>query len=306
MVREVSYRGSRGGTRLTGPAGAAAHKPAKWVLTKDHGFHPFARLEEAWRYRRLVAFFASQAFSVLYRRTRLGWIWVPLRPLIPLLMGSLIYGGLMNVPSTGVPYFLLLTVGSIPWNCFDGPWGWGSRGFEMNRDLIAKLYFPRIILPLSTMVPGFVEPTVNIAVALVAFAYYRVYDGVWYIDWSPRLLFAAPLLFVILFFAFSLSLVTALYQVRARDVRFFIGYALGFWMYLTPVIYPVTQIPIKWRWLVWFNPMAALVEEFKAAVFGWARPPSWALPLSLAEIAIVFALAFWHFHLMESQTADKV
>ena len=287
-------------------AAVAVHKPAKWVLTKDHGFHPVARVKEAWRYRRLVGFFASHAFSALYKKTQLGILWVPLRPLVPLLIGTVVYGGLMNIPSTGVPYFLLLTVGSIAWNCFDGPWGWGSRGFELNRDLITKLYFPRMILPLSTMVPGLVEPTVNIGVALAAFIYYRIHEGVWYIHWGPGLLFAPFLLLAILFFAFSLALATSLYQVRARDVRFIIGYFLGFWMYLTPVIYPVTLIPLQWRWLVWFNPMAPLVEEFRAAIFGWPRPPAWALPLALCEIAVVFTAAFWHFHVMESHTADKV
>jgi len=287
-------------------AASTAHKPAKWVLTRDHGFHPLARINEAWRYRRLVGFFASQAFHALYKRTQLGILWVPLRPLAPLLIGTVIYGGLMNVPSTGVPYFLLLTVASVAWNCFDGPWGWGSRGFELNRELITKLYFPRIILPLSTMVPGLVEPVVNIAVAALAFIYYRVHEGVWYVDVGPRLLLAPLVLATILFFAFSLALVTSLYQVRARDVRFIIGYILGFWMYLTPVIYPVTQIPEQWRWLVWFNPMAPLVEEFKSVVFGWPGPPPWALALTLAEIAVVFAAAFWHFHAMESHTADKV
>ena len=283
----------------------AVHKPSKWVLKKDHGFHPTARLEEAWRYRLLVAFFASQAFNMLYRKTQLGILWVPLRPLAPLIVGAVIYGGLMNVPSVGVPYFLMLTVGSTAWNCFDGPWMWGTRGLELHRDLITKLYFPRIILPLSTMVPGLVEPTVNLVVALLAFVYYRVYDGSWYIHWGPRLLVTPFLVLATLFFAFSLSLVTSLYQVRARDVRFMMGYALGFWMYMTPIIYPVTQIPLKWRWLVWFNPMASLVEEFKDAVFGWPRPPAWALPLALVEILVVFAAGFWHFHAMESQTADK-
>jgi lipopolysaccharide transport system permease protein len=113
------------------------------------------------------------------------------------------------------------------------------------------------------------------------------------------------LLLAILFFAFSLSLFTSIYQLRARDVRFIVGYVLGFWMYVTPVIYPVTQIPLRWRWLVWFNPMAPLVEEFKGAVFGWARPPAWALPLALVEILVAFAVGFWHFHAMESQTADN-
>jgi lipopolysaccharide transport system permease protein len=291
---------------LTSDDAAATHKTSKWVLKQDHGFHPIARFEEAWGYRLLVVFFASHAFSALYKKTQLGIIWVPLRPLAPLIVGAVIYGGLMNVPSVGVPYFLMLTVGSAAWNCFDGPWTWGTRGLELNRDLISKLYFPRIILPLSTMVPGLAEPAVNIVIAVLAFVYYRVSYGTWYVQWGPRLLFTPLLLLAILFLAFSLSLFTSVYQVRARDVRFLIGYALGFWMYITPIIYPATQIPLRWRWLMWFNPMAALVEEFKAAVFGWARPPAWALPLALAEIFVVFAAGFWHFHAMESQTADKV
>jgi lipopolysaccharide transport system permease protein len=287
-------------------AGAvASHKASKWVLKKDHGFHPTARLEEAWRYRRLVAFFSSQAFGVLYRRTQLGILWVPLRPLAPLIVGAVVYGGLMDVPSVGVPYFLMLTVGSTAWNFFDGPWAWGSRGLDFNRHLITKLYFPRIILPFSTMVPGLVEPVLNLLIALLGFIYYRVTVGVWYIHWGPRLLIAPVLVVAILLLAFSLSLFTSVYQVRARDVRFMIGYILGFWMYLTPVIYPVTQIPMKWRWLVWFNPMAPLVEAFKSATFGWPGPPSWALSVSTIEILVVFAAGFWHFHAMESQTADQ-
>src|SRR5258706_13769335 len=107
-------------------AAPAAYKPAKWVLTKDHGFHPFARFTEAWRYRRLVSFFAWQAFSALYKRTQLGILWVPLRPLAPLLMGALVYGGLIGITPPSGPYFLFLTLSSISWDIFDGAWAWGS------------------------------------------------------------------------------------------------------------------------------------------------------------------------------------
>jgi lipopolysaccharide transport system permease protein len=290
---------------VTAPAGAA-HKPAKWVLAHDHGFHAVARAREIWRYRRLIWFFSTQAFQALYKRTQLGWLWVPIRPLAPLALGAVVYSTVIGVPATGVPYFLLLLVGTIAWNCFDGPWMWGSRGLELNRHLVTKLYFPRMILPLSTMSPGLAEPVVLLGVLAVALPYYRVTDGVWYVEGGSRLLAAPAVLAAILLLAFGLSLWTSLWQARARDVRYMIGYALGFWMYLTPVIYPITLVPEEYRWLMWLNPMAPLVEAFKTAMFGGEWPPSWALTLAGAGIVAVFVSGFWYFHGKEAEAADHI
>ena len=280
--------------------------PARWVLSHDHGFHAVARAQEVWRYRRLLWFFATQAFQALYRRTHLGWLWVPIRSLAPLAVGSLVYGGLMDVPSLGVPYFLMLLVATAAWSCFDGPWTWGSRGVEMNRRLVTKLYFPRMILPLATMAPGLAEPGMLLIALAVAVPYYAVTDGMWYVAFGPRLLLLPLIMVAILLLAFGLSLWTSLWQARARDVRFGIGYLLGFWMYLTPVIYPITQVPERFRWLMWLNPMAPLVEAFKSVVFGWPEPPRWALGLSLGVIVTVLASGFWHFHAKEAETAEKI
>lgn len=277
-----------------------------WVLTAETGFHPWARLREAWSYRRLVGFFGSHAFAMLYKRTHLGILWVPLRPLAPLLIVVVFYGGLMKIPSGGVPYFLMFIVATCAWSCFDGPWMWGSRGLELHRDLMAKLYFPRIVLPLSTTVPGFVEPVVALVVAIVAVVYYRIADGVWYVVFGPQLLLAPLLLLLIVAFAFGMSLFTSPYQVRARDVRFIMGYILGFWMLLTPVIYPITVVDESWRWLMWLNPMAPPVEAFKALLLGWPAPPQWALSVSIAEVVIVLLAGTWHFLAMEAKTNDKI
>jgi len=280
--------------------------PVAWELSHDHGFHAVARAQELWRYRRLLWFFATQAFQALYRRTHLGWLWVPIRSLVPLAVGSAVYGGLMDVPSLGVPYFLMLLVGTTIWSCFDGPWTWGSRGVEMNRRLVTKLYFPRMILPLATMAPGLAEPGMMLLLLAVAIPYYALTDGMWYIAVGPRLLLAPLVMLATLMLAFGLSLWTSLWQARARDVRFGIGYLLGFWMYLTPVIYPITQVPERFRFLMWLNPMAPYVEAFKSAVFGWPAPPRWAMTLSLVVTLIVVASGFWHFHAREAETAEKI
>jgi lipopolysaccharide transport system permease protein len=212
----------------------------------------------------------------------------------------------MDVPSLGVPYFLSLLVATIPWNCFDGPWTWGSRGVEMNRRLVTKLYFPRMILPLATMAPGLAEPAMMIAMLAVVLPYYRIVDGTWYVVFGPRLLLAPLIMMACLAFAFGLALWTSLWQARARDVRFGIGYLLGFWMYLTPVIYPISQVPERFRWIMWLNPMSPLVEGFKSVVFGWPAPPGWARGLAVAVILLVIGSGFWHFHSREAETTDKI
>ena len=287
-------------------AGASGRTPSRWVLSHDHGFHAVARAREMWRYRRLLWFFATHAFRALYRRTHLGWMWVPVRSLAPLAVGTVVYGGLMEIPSSGVPYFLMLLVATLAWNCFDGPWTWGSRGVDMNRRLVTKLYFPRMILPLASMTPGLAEPGMMLGVLALTVPYYRIADGVWYVKFTPQLLLAPLILAAILLLAFGLALWTSLWQARARDVRFGIGYLLGFWMYLTPVIYPITQVPERYRQLMWLNPMAPLVEAFKSVVFGWAAPPTWAVALSLTTILLVVSTGFWHFHALEAETTDKI
>ena len=285
---------------------AAPHKPVKWVLAHDHGFHAVARAREFWHYRRLVWFFAKQAFQVLWSKTQLGWLWVPIRHLTPLIVGAVVYGSVMNIPSMGVPYFLFLIVSSLPWNCFDGPWLWGSRGIDMNRQLITKLYFPRMILPLASMSPGLAGPLVIVCVLFVSLVYYRITEGLWHVQFDTGLLVAPFILVAAMFLAFSLSLWTSLWVAQARDARYALAYVMGFWMYLTPVIYPMSRVPADYRWLMWLNPMAPIVEWFKASVFGWEWPPAWATTVAIGELLLLFALGFRYFHTREAAAADRL
>ena len=285
---------------------AAAPRKEKWVLAHDHGFHAVARTREMWRYRRLIWFFARQAFEMLYARTQLGWIWVIIRPLAPIFVGAFVYGELLSVPSLGLPYFLFLLSGSVLWNCFDGPWAWGTRGLELHRHLVTKLYFPRMILPLATMSPGFAEPLVSIGVLIAALAYYRAMDGVWYFALTPRLLLAPVVVAIVVLFAFSLSLWTSIWNARARDVRYVLGYVNGFWLYMTPVIYPATQVPEPYRWVLWLNPMATYVETFKWTLFDNPLPPPWAFAVAIGAVVAAFVAGFLHFGAMESATADAI
>jgi lipopolysaccharide transport system permease protein len=280
--------------------------PAAWVIgaDADEGFGSRAR--EVWRYRRILWFFAVKSLQALYAKTLLGPAWIFIRTLVPLGVSSFVFGSIMGVPSGGVPYFVFFLTGQVIWNFFDGPLIRGSRGIEVNRQLLTKLYVPRIILPLGSMAGGIAEPVIIAVVLAGTFVYYRVTRGIWYIDPDPRLMAAAASVLVVLAFAFSLTLWTSVWQARARDARFVLRYTVGFWLFLTPVIYPLSVVPANIRWLVQINPLTGPVETFKWAVLpGMQHSWPW-FGYSAAVTVIAFAGGVWYFTRSESVTMDKL
>jgi lipopolysaccharide transport system permease protein len=281
-------------------------EPAAWVIETDTREGFFARAREVWQYRRILWFFSVKALQSLYAKTRLGIAWPFIRTLVPLGVGSFVFGTVMQVPSGGVPYFIFYATGQLAWNCFDGPLIRASRGLEMNRQLLTKLYVPRVILPLAAMTAGLIEPVIITLVFAGALVYYRVNDDVWYVQAEPRLLAALASVLLILAFAFSLSLCTSVWQARARDARFVLRYVIGFWLYLTPVIYPVSQVPERIRWLVYLNPLTAPVETFKWAVLpGMQHSWPW-FGYSMAITVVAFLTGAWYFARSEGATMDKL
>jgi lipopolysaccharide transport system permease protein len=280
--------------------------PDTWVLEPDTGPNLGARLSEIWRYRRILGFFAGRALRSLYARTRLGWGWLLIRPLAPLVAGTLVFGGLMSVSSEGIPYFLFFLTGSIIWGFFENPLNWGTRGLELNRNLIAKLYFPRVLLPLATMAAGLVDPLVNSGVLVGTLIYYYLSGGVWYISFEPRLLLAPIAVLTVLTLALSFALALSVWQVRARDVRFGMGYVLGFWFFFTPVIYPLSRIPEAYRDLAFLNPMTGAVLTFKWALLGIEAFYPAGFGYSIACALLGLTAGAWYFVRMENRTADKV
>jgi lipopolysaccharide transport system permease protein len=281
-------------------------EPVAWVIGADTREGFFARLREVWQYRRILWFFSVKALQSLYSKTHLGVGWMFIRTLVPLGVGSFVFGSVMQVPSGGVPYFIFYTTGQLAWNCFDGPLIRASRGLDGNRQLLTKLYIPRVILPLASMTAGLIEPAIIALVFAGALVYYRANDGMWYVQADPRLLAALASVLVILAFAFSLSLWTSVWQARARDARFVLRYVIGFWLYLTPVIYPVSQVPERIRWLAYLNPLTAPVETFKWAVLpGLQQSWSW-FGYSIAVTIVAFLAGAWYFARSEGAAMDKL
>ena len=262
-----------------------------------------ARLREVWRYRRLLRFFAAKSLSKLYKRTVLGAAWIFIRPLFPLLVNTIVFGGVLGVGSHGIPYFLFINCGNALWDLFSQAVTWGTRSLELNRSFLTRIYCPRLILPIATVTPAYIYFAINLAVLAVALVYYRVTTGVLY--FTPSHLGWALLSVVLASgLALGITLWTSVPAMQARDIRFTIGYVLGFWLFLTPVLYPLT-VPAKYAWLLALNPMVAPVNGFKYGLLGISSvsPLEWII--SAVETIILVGSGLWFFGRMEAEAADK-
>lgn len=299
--------------RLFGFADAAAAEEAadrdwrsrKWVITPAReGVR--ARFEEVWRYRRILWFLARQRVRDRYEGMTLGPFWLLARPLMPILIGTFIFGGLLGVASDRVPYFLFFLTGTSCWRIFERSLLWVTRGLERVRGLVKKVYFPRIIAPIAAVSPALTEFIVLLTLLLLASIFYWFKDGVMYLQFGPRMLAAVAAVILTVFFSISVGLYTAVLQVRHRDVRYSVRYVNQFWMYATPVIYPMSQVPAKYRFLMYINPMAPLVETYKWGMLGIGEFPTKPFISSLVIMAVVFVVGLIFFYRSEAASIDKL
>ena len=299
--------------RLFGFADTAAAEEAadrdwrsrKWVIEPtQQGIR--ARIEEFWRYRRILWFLVRQRVRDRYEGMTLGPFWLLARPLAPILIGTLVFGGLLGVPSERVPYFLFFLTGTSCWRIFERSLMWVTRGLEKVRGLVKKVYFPRIIAPIAAVSPALAEFAAMLGLLLLAAIFYWFKDGVMYLQFGPRMLVAVLAIVLTVFFSISVGLFTAVLQVRHRDVRYSLRYVNQFWMYATPVIYPMSQIPRKYHFLMYINPMAPLVETYKWGMLGIGEFPAKPLATATVVMAAVFVTGVVFFYRSEAASVDRM
>ena len=290
---------------LESAAAAGGAPPKTWRIEPWHGgVRP--RLREIWSYRRLTMFFALKSLQKLYARTKLGWLWLFIRPLFPLLAKTLVFGGVLAVRSEHVPYFVLLVTASTVWELFASAVMWGTRSLELNRGLLKQLYVPRLILPVSMMSPAFFTFAIHLAVLLCAVIWYRVADGRFYVTLGPHTGWAVLACVMAVLLALAISFWTSVPALSARDVRLTLGYAVGMWVLLTPVMYPLSAVPESWRFWMMLNPMAPIVEVFKYGLLGIGVVPVRPLAISGGLILVVASGGLVFFVRKEADAADRV
>ena len=277
---------------------------APWVIEPVRA-ELFQRLREFFRYRRITWFFAVRSVKDMYEGTVLGKIWL-FRPIIPMLITSLIFGVMLGVPSDGLPYPLFFIAGGSLWMMFERSMMWVTRSLDGGKSLVKKLYFPRLVLPVSAASPAFLYFLVFLIMILLSCVYYFVRYGDWYLVIGPQLLLLPVLGLGTLLLAVSFGLFTAVWQTRAKDVRYAVRYAMRFWQFLTPVIYPLSQVPEEYRLLISLNPVTGYVETFRWALFGAGLLDLRALGMSVGLTVLIFWAGLWYFTKEEPASVDRM
>jgi lipopolysaccharide transport system permease protein len=255
---------------------------------------------ELWRYRELSYFFLLRDIKARYKQTFLGPAWAILRPFLSMVLFSAIFGGLAGIsPGSDIPYPLFVTPGVIAFGYFSSALTGSSATFLSNSGLLSKAYFPRLFAPLSAALTPIVDLLLSLTVLLGLFAYYQRLPS-WHIVFLP--LFLALIAFVALGFGLWISGIS----VRYRDVAFGLPFLLQLWQYATPVIYPLTFVPERYRWLLGLNPLTAAVNGFRWSILGQSIGSLWILAGSCAFAVVVTTTGLFAFRRTERTIVDAI
>lgn len=261
------------------------------------------QLRAVWEYRELLYFMVWRDVKVRYKQTALGVLWILLQPLLSTVVFTLLFGILLQVPSDGAPYALFALAGLLPWNYFAGSLTRSSQSLVGSAHLITKVYFPRLIIPISGVLSGLVDFMVAFGVLAVLMAVYGIVP-------TAALLYLPGFLLLAMATALGFGLWLSALNVRYRDINYLVPFLIQIWMYLTPVIYGSSLIPERFRWLLGLNPMTGVVEGFRWALLGnyldSAAAPGLLFGLSVAiSLAVLVSGAFF-FRSTERTFADII
>jgi len=266
------------------------------IQAGDRGFA--VRLRELWQFRELLYFLAWRDVKVRYTQTLLGVFWAILQPLLTMLLFAVFFGRLAHVPSGGKPYAVFAYAGLLPWIFFSSAVTSGAESLISNPDLIKKVYVPRLLIPGAAVL----ATTVDFAIALVLMVPLMMYSGIR----IPATIVLAPLLIVVMvLLALAVGSLFAALNVEYRDVRHALPFFIQLWLFVSPVIYPSSMVPPRWRPLLMLNPLTGIIEAFRASWFG--TPIPWReLSVSAGLTLVLLVVAVASFRRMETSFVDEI
>ena len=256
-------------------------------------------LRSLWEYRELLYFLTWRDIKVRYKQTALGAVWAILQPMATMLIFSLFFGRLVKVPSDGIPYPLFAFAALVPWTFFANGLNQSSNSLIASANLLKKVYFPRLAIPIATVLAGVVDFILAFVVLLLLIAYYRIVPTI-NIVWTP--------LFLALAFITSLGVglwMSAL-NVKYRDVRYVVPFLIQIWLFATPVAYPSSLLSEPWRTIYGLNPMVGVVEGFRWALLGTNTAPGLMVAASAVAAVLILITGAFYFRSMEKIFADVV
>lgn len=268
------------------------------VIKPSSGWAPL-NFQEIWAYRELIYFLTWRDVKVRYKQTALGIAWAVIQPLALMIVFSVFFGHLAKVPSDGLPYPIFALAGLLPWQLFARALSECSNSLVVNERLITKVYFPRLIVPLSAVLSGVVDFFLALLVLIGLMLYYGVAVGsaIWTLPFFTALLFGAAL---------AVGLWLSALNVRYRDVRYAVPFLIQIWLFVSPVAYPTSIVPAVWRSFYGLNPMVGIIEGFRWALLGSGEG---VIPLSAISGIVIGLLLIggaYYFRRTEKTFADFV
>jgi lipopolysaccharide transport system permease protein len=223
-------------------------------------------LSELWRYRDLIMLFVRRDFTAIYKQTVLGSVWFLLQPLFSTIVFTVIFGMVAKIPTDGVPHVLFYMSGIICWNYFSTCLTKTSETFIANAHIFGKVYFPRLAVPISVVITNLITFAIQFGLFLAILAYFfitgtKINPGFWLLVIPLLLLEMAAL-------GLGIGIIISSLTTRYRDLNYLVSFGVQLWMYATPIVYPLSQIPVKWEWFFLINPMSSIVETFRHAFTG--------------------------------------
>lgn len=273
-------------------------EPAAIIIRRSSGWIPL-RFRDLWDQRELLFLLAARDISVRYRQTVLGIAWALIQPVVTMVIFSIVFGRLAQVPSDGLPYPIFVYCALLPWQLFSTALSAASNSLVSNQQLLTKVYFPRLVIPLAAVLVGLVDFGVAFLVLVAMMLYYGI---------VPTVAVVALPIFVLLALATALAvgLWLCALNVRFRDVRHAIPFLTQAWLFATPIAYPSSLVPESWRALYGLNPMAGVVDGFRWALLGRGAPPVELLVVALVVVGLVMFGGLYYFRRTEQTFADFV
>jgi lipopolysaccharide transport system permease protein len=276
----------------------AEQEPWDTLIRPAAGWVPL-ELEELWENRELLYFFIWRNIKVRYKQTVLGGAWAIIQPFLTMVVFSIFFGRLAGMPSDGVPYPIFAYAALVPWTYFANALSQASNSLLEHERMLTKIYFPRLLLPLSAVLSGLIDFAISFFILIGMMLWYHL---------TPTIGLLLVLLFILTatLTALGVGLWLSALNVQYRDVRYVIPFLVQFWLFSTPIAYPSSLVPEQWQFLYGLNPMAGVVEGFRWALLGTASVSPQLILASLLTMFVVLISGLYYFRKMEETFADVV
>ncbi len=275
------------------------HQPTTIYIKPTKGLAAL-NLRDLWIYRELVFFMVWRDVKVKYKQTLLGMAWAVIQPVMTMLVFTFVFGTVAKVPTDGIPYPVFSFAALLPWGLFEVALNQGSRSLVAHNNMVTKIYFPRLILPISSVFAGLVDFLIAFVILIGLLFYYQV---------SPayNLLWTLPFFILLaIITALGVALWLSAINVKYRDVNQALPFLTRFWLFITPIAYSSEIISGKWQYLYYLNPMAGVVDGFRWALLGTGIGPGPTLWVSTGISILILISGLFYFRSMEKTFADTI